>query len=234
MRTCSGILLLAFLGSQAGALCNLPRPRLVCAEYFHSQAVVIARLAGVTPVKDSYGDITGTYYSLTVEQTFRGQVPRLFRVYEDSGKGRATVDWKTGGSYLLFLLREDPNGSWVIDGCGNSGLAETKESALHQIKTLDATSNHAQIHGLVWDTSIPGPVAGVQIEAQGPGGVTSTQTETNGRFELRVAPGKYQVQARSPGKTFLASDLTYENPDDLVLENGACAQVQFVESSEKH
>jgi len=194
--------------------------------------VVIAKLAGVTPVKDSYGDVTGAYYSLTVEQSLRGQVARLFRIYEDSGSDRAAFDWKTGDSYLLFLLREDPNGSWLIDRCGNSGPTELTEAARKQIATIDA--NHATIQGLVWDTSIPGPVAKVQIEAHGPGGVTRTETEIDGRFELRVVPGKYQVQALSAGKTFLPSDLTYENPDDVVLENGACAQVQFVESTRKH
>ena len=41
-----------------------------------------------------------------------------------------TFDWKTGGSYLLFLQRKTPMASWVIDGCGNSGPTDSKESAL--------------------------------------------------------------------------------------------------------
>ncbi len=101
MRTCTSTLLLVLLGIQAGALCNVPRPRLVCAEYFHSKAVVIARLAGTTTVKDDFDDVTGRYYSLTVEQTLRGEVPRLFRVYVANDSGRTTFDWKQGGSYLL-------------------------------------------------------------------------------------------------------------------------------------
>jgi|SRR5271165_2777696 len=234
MRTCTTILLLALLGCQAGALCSVPQPRLVCAEYFHSKAAVIAKLAGVTPVKDSYGDVIGTNYSMTVEQSLRGQAPRLFRIYDGNDSGRATFDWKTGDSYLLFLLREDPNGAWLIDGCGNSGPTELRQQALQQIEAFDPTSGRALIQGAVGGISSSFPVAGVQIEVSGPGGVTTAETKTDGTFEIHVAPGKYQVKAVSPGKTFVGEYISYENPDHLILENGSCAQVQFVETSQKH
>src|SRR5664279_4484947 len=149
MRTCTTILVLVLLGSQAGALCNLPRPRLVCAEYFHSKAVVIAKLAGVTTVKDDYNDVTGTYYSMTVEQTLRGQVSRLFRVYMTNDSGRTTFDWKQGASYLLFLRQQTDNGAWRIDECGNSGPTDSKTSALDQVDMLDSSSNRARIEGVV-------------------------------------------------------------------------------------
>ena len=64
--------------------------------------------------------------------------------------------------------------------------------------------------------------------------MNNTKTGNDGTFELHVAPGKYRVQALEPGKTFVAADFTYEDPNALVLENGSCAQVQFVESSQKH
>jgi hypothetical protein len=228
------ILLLALLGSQAGALCNVPRPRLICAEYFHSKAVVIAKLAGVTTVKDDYDDVTGTYYSLTVEQTLRGKVSRLFRVYVANDSGRTTFEWKTGSSYLVFLRQQTDNGAWVIDGCGNSGPTDSKTSALDQVDMIDSTSNRAKIQGTVGGISYAFPLEGVQIEATGPGGVITAETNAAGRFEMRVTPGKYQVRALSPGKTFVAADFSYENPDELVLENGGCAQVQFVEAPKKH
>jgi|SRR3974390_2786994 len=234
MRTCSIIVLAAMLVSQAAAFCSVPQPRLVCAEYFHSKAVVIAKLAAATPVKDSYNDVTGNYYSMTVEQTLRGQVPRLFRVYEGNDSGRATFDWKTGGSYVLFLLQQTANGAWTIDGCGNSGPTESKRSALDQIDMIDHSSNRAKIQGAVGGMSVHFPLAGVQVEASGPGGVITAETNSVGTFEMRVTPGKYQVRALSPGKAFVAADISYENPGDVVLENGGCAQVQFVELGKKH
>lgn len=233
MRTCSAVLMLTLLAGPAEARCNVPRPRLVCAEYFQSKAVVIARLNGVTPVKDDYDELTGTYYSMTVEQLLRGQVARTFRIYQANDPSRTKVDWKTGGSYVLFLRQQTGNGSWTIDGCGNSGPSDSKQSALDQIDMLDPTSNRAKIQGAVGEISFAFPLAGVQVEATGPGGVITAETDAVGKFEMRVAPGKYQVRALSPGKTFVADEFSYENPDNLVLENSGCAQVQFVEAKQK-
>lgn len=230
MRIYIALLLLMFPAAQAGARCNNPRPRLVCAEYFQSKAVVIAKLNGVTPVKDDFDDLTGTYYSMTVEQSLRGQVNRTFRIYQANDPGGPKLDWKAGDSYVLFLRQQTQNGSWTIDGCGNSGPSDSKQSALDQIDMIDSTSNRARIQGAVGGASFAFPLAGVQIEASGPGGVISAETDAVGKFDMRVAPGKYQVRALSPGRTFVADQFTYENPDNLLLENGGCAQVQFVES----
>jgi hypothetical protein len=234
MRAFSMVLLLALIGSQAGAQCKMPMPRLVCAEYFHSKAVVIAKLAGTTPARDSNDDVIGTYYSMTVEQTFRGKAPRLFRVYASNESGPASFEWKTGDTYLLFLLEETSNGAWMIDACGNSGSVERSRAALEHIEAIDPGSNRAKIFGSVVGPSIPYPVTGVQIQVRGPGGTNTIDTEKDGSFELRVAPGKYQLRALSPGKTFVASEFTYEDPDSLLLENAGCAQVQFIEAPDRH
>ncbi len=229
MQTRIGILFLVLVSSQAGALCHEPLPRLVCAEYFRSKAVVIAKLAGITRVKDSYGDVTGTYYSMTVERTLRGDVPRLFRIYEANDSGRAAFIWDVDESYLLFLLDQIPNDGWLIDGCGNSGPSELRGKAIRQVEAIDSASAHATIAGAVGGHSSSFPLAGVQVEARGPGGLNTAETKPDGTFEIQVASGKYQVLAVSPGRTFMADDLTYEDPDSVVLENGGCAQVQFVE-----
>jgi hypothetical protein len=229
MQTRIGILFLVLVSSQAGALCHEPLPRLVCAEYFRSKAVVIAKLAGITRVKDSYGDVTGTYYSMTVERTLRGDVPRLFRIYEANDSGRAAFIWDVDESYLLFLQEQTPNDGWLIDGCGNSGPSELRGKAIRQVEAIDSASAHATIAGAVGGRSSSFPLAGVQVEARGPGGLNTAETKPDGTFEIQVASGKYQVLAVSPGRTFMADDLTYEDPDSVVLENGGCAQVQFVE-----
>ncbi len=233
MRTCWTVLLLVLLGRQGGALCNVPRPRLICAEYFHSPAVVIAKLAGITTVKDDYDDVTGTYYSMTIEQKLRGKASRLFRVYVPNEHMPAKFEWKTGEPYLLFLEKQTENGAWVIDGCGNSGPTDSKQSALDQVDMIDHTSNRAEIQGVVGGISYAFPLEGVQVEATGPGGVITAETNAVGKFEIRVTPGKYQVRALAPGKNFVAADLSYENPNNVLLENGGCAQVQFVEAVAK-
>jgi hypothetical protein len=233
MRTPTGIFLLALISIHSGAVCHAPLPRLVCAEYFHSKAIVIARLAGITRVRDSYGDITGTYYSMTVERTLHGEVPRLFRIYEANDSGRADFIWDVDESYLLFLLEQSPSQGWLIDGCGNSGPSELRGKAIQQVEAISSTSTGATIQGAVGGRSSSHPIAGVQIEATGPDGAKTAQTNRDGRFAMHVSPGKYQVRALSPEKTFIADDLSYEDPGNLVLQNGGCAQVQFVESTKK-
>lgn len=234
MQRCVAILGLAIaMSSQLSAVCLQPLPRLVCAEYFRSKAVVVANLAGLTKVKDSCGDVTGTYYSMTVERSLRGDVPRLFRIYEANDSGRADFIWEIGESYLLFLREQTPTEGWVIDGCGNSGPTELRSKAIQAIQTIDLNSIHATIQGAIGGRSSSFPLAGVQVEVRGSDGIKTAQTARDGSFEVEVTPGKYQVRALSTGKAFVASDLSYDDPDNLALQNGGCAQVQFVESGQK-
>ena len=214
------------------AVCLQPLPRLVCAEYFRSQAVVIANLAGLTRVTDSYGDVTGTYYSMTVERTLHGEAPRLFRIYEANDSGRADFIWDIGESYLLFLREQMPTEAWVIDGCGNSGPLELRSKAIGAIDAIDSNSDQSTIQGAVGGRSHSFPLAGVQVEARGANGSNTAVTGRDGTFEIKVTPGKYEVRALSSGKSFVAEDLSYENPANLVLRAGGCAQVQFVESGQ--
>ena len=216
------------------AVCLQPLPRLVCAEYFQSNAVVIANLAGLTQVKDSYGDVTGTYYSMTVERTLHGEVPRLFRIYEANDSGRADFIWDIGESYLLFLREQMPTQAWVIDGCGNSGPLELRSKAIGAIEAIDSKSNQSMIQGAVGGRSHSFPMAGVQVEARGPDAVKTVVTGRDGTFEMKVTPGKYEVRALSSGKSFVAEDLSFDDPANLMLQAGGCAQVQFVESGGNH
>jgi hypothetical protein len=210
---------------QVAAVCLQPLPRLVCAEYFRSKAVVVANLAGLTKVKDSYGDVTGTYYSMTVERNLRGDVPRLFRIYEANDSGRADFIWEIGESYLLLLLEQPSDQGWVIDGCGNSGPLEFRGKAIQQIDAISPTSTDAKIQGAVGGRSSSFPLAGVQVEVRGSEGVKTAQTGRDGTFEMQVTPGKYEVRALSTGKTFVPDELSYDDPGNLALQNGGCAQV---------
>ena len=117
-----GILFL-WIANPAAGLCNDPRPRLVCAEYFASQVVVEATLEKVTDIreKEDPEGIAARLYSLRVNLLLRGEIAGTFRVYEGNDSGRATFDWKPGQAYLLFLFYSKAEKSWELDGCGNSG-----------------------------------------------------------------------------------------------------------------
>jgi hypothetical protein len=175
-------------------------------------------------------DIDGHSYEMKAVRVLRGSIGSSFQVWEENSSGRASFDWKIGHSYLLFLQSQNFRGGWQIDGCGNSGPLPAQQQSLEKIQAIDPTSQRALISGAVWGPRGGSePLRRVQIEASGPNGVLTAQTNDEGRFALHVTPGKYQVRVVEEDRTFVPEDLSYERPDGVVLENSGCAQIQFVE-----
>jgi hypothetical protein len=70
------------LAGQALGLCNVPSPRLVCAEYFASKVVVEATLVKVRSVRvkeDPEGALAHVY-TLKVNRLIRGHVAEVFQI----------------------------------------------------------------------------------------------------------------------------------------------------------
>jgi hypothetical protein len=80
--------------SRAAAYCNVPQPRLICAEYFASQVVVEATLtqARVIHDKDDPGGIAANVYTMNADEVLRGTISSTFEVLEPNDSGRATFD----------------------------------------------------------------------------------------------------------------------------------------------
>jgi len=55
----------------------------------------------------------------------------------------------------------------------------------------------------------------------------ATRADSHGRFEIRLPPGNYTLKSLARGWSFKPNDFTYENPNDLRITPGYCAQVQF-------
>src|SRR5215468_4022870 len=95
-----------FLHPHAFAYCQ-PLPRLICAEYSNSVAVVTATLLKTqhfTPQDKQDWFI----HTLEATKVLKGEIDNSFRVYEENSSGRAPFTWKKGERYLLFLnLRDD-------------------------------------------------------------------------------------------------------------------------------
>src|SRR5580700_2089667 len=102
------IVVLLFASPTMG-LCDVPQPRLVCAEYFASRVVVEATLVKVrsTHDKDDLEGVATYEYNLHTNQVLRGHIDRVFRVHEGNDSGRATFGWKIEREYLLFLFYSD-------------------------------------------------------------------------------------------------------------------------------
>jgi len=207
--------------------CNVPQPRLVCAEYFASEVVVEATLVKTRTIidKDDPDGIQAFAFSLRTDRVLRGQINGVFRVYEGNDSGRATFDWKVGQKYLLFLFYLSTEKSWGLDGCGNSGPLNGATGVRKEIEAIQKGHHHGGvIHGLV--SNVPG----VRVEARGTHGVYKATVNTTGEFEIKVPAGRYMVRATQTGYAFSAADFSYENPNDLRVEPGGCVQVQLVAS----
>jgi hypothetical protein len=120
----------------ASALGFCGPPRLICAEYASSAAVVEAKLIDSKhyfPKNDEEQD--WHIYTLEVLKSYKGELNGNFHIREYNDSGRAGFYWKKGESYLLFLKRSE-DGTWRVYGCGNSNLLRKSTRTIEIIESL--------------------------------------------------------------------------------------------------
>jgi len=220
--------------SPAMAMCHVPQPRLVSAEYFASKVVVQATLTKIEPTlerKDDPLSILAYVYTLRAHRLLRGHIANVFHVYENNDSSRATFDWKVGRQYLLFLVYVNDPKSWWLDGCGNSGPMSRAQPALDQIQAIQWSTDGGVIRGVVTQSNLGTPIPGVHLEARGRGGIFRGLSDHHGSFAIEVPSGKYSLHARKKGITFRTAELSYEKANDLTIQPGGCVQVQLVPPS---
>jgi hypothetical protein len=218
-------LLSLILHPTAFAYCK-PLPRLICAEYSNSDAVVTATLLKKEhfspPDKQDW-----FIYTLETTKVLKGNIEKKFRVYEENSSGRAPFIWKKGESYLLFL---NPGGddTWWIYGCGNSGPIRESDSILKVIGSLESRTG-GLIQGLVRVGKFSAPMQHLTVEIRSVDKSYKTVTTREGKFKQRVQAGHYKVQVLRAGSSFKKDELdSYEDPVDVNIENGGCAEVVMI------
>jgi len=175
-------------------------------------------------------EMDGHLYTMKAEKILRGQIDSSFQVWEENSSGRATFDWNEGDPYLLFLYTEYKRG-WVLDGCGNSGPLAKAQLALREIARLPKRHGGMIQVGLGGNWIVGGSITGVEVNAEGMQGSFFATTNAKGIAEILVPEGQYSVTVPNPN--LIPFDFTYDDPRKVVIENGSCAQIQFVEASNK-
>jgi hypothetical protein len=200
----------------------------VCAEFFASQLVVEATLVQAQEIRgrDDSETSSAAVYTMGVDTVLRGKVSGRFRVRPGNDSGRAAFDGTPGTKYLLFLNYLPHEKSWQFDGCGNSAPVTDAAAALAQIDAIK-TAQNGMIQGMVSQDALTTPISGVHVEAAGDAGDFATNTNPKGEFRLHVPAGRYAVHVVSSGMSFKKADLSYEDPSEIVIEPGGCAQVQL-------
>ena len=226
-RIAASLIFAGLLPVSLCAVCGQPQPRLVCAEYFRSQAVVEAKLVRSRYIAPS-NEMDGHIYEMKTERVLSGNPGNSFDIWEENSSGRAGFAWEPGHSYLLFLTSQSNRG-WELDGCGNSGLLEKKQSALSEIEALQTRRGGMIQVAVGGDWIVGGPTRDAKVLVQGTHETFSANTNDKGIAEIRVPAGQYSVTV--PDHRVQAFDFTYDYPEKITIVNGSCAQIQFVQSS---
>jgi hypothetical protein len=215
----------------AAAVCPQPHPR-VCAEFFKSDAVFVGTVIAERSVPGQGYAYEGWVYSLRAKKIYRGPVRDTIEVFTENSSGRFPLE--VGKTYLLFAYMDERR--LTIDNCGNSEEFPRAGDAIRQIKQLLKDMKSApggDISGRIvqWDLRADLDVAGIVVTARGEGKSYRGVTDEYGWFHIRVPPGKYAVRPESSKWAVTAYDLSYENPDQVVVYKGSCAELQFSATS---
>jgi hypothetical protein len=215
--------LISFISATCYAACGEPQPRMVCAEYFRSEAVVAAKVMRITHTTPKH-EMDFYVYELQTQTTIRGKIQKSFRIWEENGSARPGFDWRRGRSYLLFLRYMKDRDAWDLDGCGNSMPLTEATAILRKIEAIQTTHGSPQ-SGLIQGT-VDG-LEGVRVLVAGSGRQYEQTTNKYGGFRIHVPPGQYKLSFEKPDWSFERNLFSYEDPDNVRIENRSCAQVSI-------
>jgi hypothetical protein len=210
------------------ALAYCGPPRLICAEYAHSDAVVEAKLVRIQHFSPKNDENKQDWYIYTLESTkiHKGTIDGKFRVREENDSGRAGFFWNKGESYLLFL-REAKDGTWWLYGCGNSNNLRKASQTIEVINSLSSRDG-GSIQGSISGMPLGPNKLKIRVESKDGGQVYEGRASENDFFRIHVPAGRYRVLVSLDGWTFQRDVLmSHEDPANIHIENGWCAQLVF-------
>lgn len=211
------------------SFCQQPNPPRVCAEFFVADAVLTGKVISVRYLPQGLpGHDPGWLYGLKVLRMYRGPAQAVVKVYTENNSARLPLE--KNRTYLLFAYRADR--ILEIYGCGNSSGLSRAGAALKQI---DEVLKHEESHS---GGNIGGRVelaegkvadmAGIRVTAQGGSGIYHALTDSSGQFAVQVPAGTYSLRAESSAWNVSPYDLSFNRPDNVVIHDGGCAELQFL------
>ena len=213
--------LLITLATSLWAVCRQPHPR-VCTEFFDSDVVLSGTVIAVRT--DGAEDFpAGWFYTVRVGELFRGPSGKTVEFWTENSSARFPLS--KGRQYLLFAQKDDSQ--LELTCCGNSTFLEDSADAIRQIREILKTKSGGEISGRIGRVD-SNDFAGVRVTAIGAKGTFEVLTDKNSWFHMRVPDGAYRVRAHAPGRNFVSYDLSYDDPDNIVVHPGGCPQVQLI------
>lgn len=238
----------------ATALTLEPHPR-VCSEYFRDELVFSGTVVDEHKVYNADGFLLEIIYDLKPIDIFKAQtetdIPKrdrgtLNEVYSanfgDGGKGREPIvqvrtGVNSGGryldvgqSYLLFAGVYDETERFArIGGGGNSSLLSEAKDTVAEIRRIQAESDRAttgNVRGWIFNYSDP-KVNNVRFVATSEELEFEAFTDPEGWFYFDLPPGSYRITPEPSLNGLGPFDLSYDDPEDLLVKAGECNEVAF-------
>jgi len=223
-------LLLGLQSTTALAVCNDQQQRTVKDELLLSKAVVSANVIYSLDLQEDATEparVTATLYTFKITDTFKGNPPSLLRVRSENISPRFPMDM--GRNYLLFLNPDTAHHprDYVVDQCGNSGLAEEKQSAIARIRQLKADKGNTCIEQNPWrcygalevEVSMVHPEGGLNSEKK-------ILSMLDLRFEDEISMSQMQMvlEDAQPYERVLKSFIQIPHVQTSLYKNGSSAE----------
>ena len=203
----------------AGAAVATPPPR-TCSAYSAADVVVVGRVVSEHATDD------WDAWTVSVEHRIKGRVPGRFKFYSENDSARATPD--VGKTNIFFLHRMgDQILGWGSDP--NTGGPELA-GITREVRTLAAAKPGptGSVAGLVaTESGVPRTNARVHFRQPRSGVERSVRTDSHGRFELSLPPGRWVAKLADKGWTSRMSLYSYDNPDGFTVKRGGCNDLRL-------
>ena len=147
-----------------------------------------------------------------------------------AGSNSCSYGFRIGEDYLVYAMRRG-DGRWTTAMCtGTKPLAEARAD-LDYFASLPAAEPVGRVYGSIERTivdpddptkprSVPAP--GIPVSLKGSSSRAAAVTDAKGNYELKGAPGQYNVAPDVP-----ANVRVYGGPTDVTLAARGCAAVNF-------
>jgi hypothetical protein len=197
----------------------MPPPR-TCSAFSSADVVIVGRVVSerVTDDWDSW--------DVKVQERIKGRVPDRLVFYSRNDSARATPD--VGKRNILFLHRQ---GSRLIGwGSDPDTGGPNFDRLLREARSLVAAkpTPTGSVVGLVASESgAPLASARVRLSKSGSQATRSVVTDSQGRFELLLPPGRWSAKLTDKGWTSRLSLYTDDNPESFNVKAGGCNDLRL-------
>lgn len=219
----------------AFAICRLPAAKL-CQVLFDSDIAFHGRVRKVVPIINKTDDpdgLEGWLYEVDVIKLYRGTAFSHVTIKSENSSGRLLLS--VGRDYILFgAATAEPhvfeawNNCEGVQGVDGEPFSKALVNDIYRVLASKTSSIEGEIRDQTWE-----PAKSVPITIAGNGIKRSVVTDQNGRFQLTVSPGQYQLNA--PPAYQETSYSYYGVPESpIFLLPGQCAQIQLQPQLEPH